>query len=359
MTLARDRIACPQGQVYLNQREDNSEDSPLAGAAWWHPPGNVTTLPNAEHPAPPVPFLLPPDVPRRPLTRFAPAPTGYLHLGHAASAIWVWGVARALGGRVLLRIEDHDRGRSRPGFEPALLEDLEWLGLEPDLGLPAQYRAGRCEYRQSERGATYTRELGRLADQGLVYACACSRRRLREMAGDVPNVETPYDGHCRDRGLPPTAGLGMRVRVDPGAEEFDDLRLGVQAQDPAVQCGDLLARDRLGQWTYQFAVTVDDWEEGVNLVVRGEDLLESTGRQLRLARLLGRPSGPRFLHHPLIMSPSGSKLSKANRDTGLRDLRAAGMTPGEVLGAAAAATGLLRKPMSLSADDLGDLFRVA
>jgi glutamyl-tRNA synthetase/glutamyl-Q tRNA(Asp) synthetase len=305
-----------------------------------------------------VPFPLPPGIPRRPRTRFAPAPTGYLHLGHAASAVWVWGVARALGGLVLLRVEDHDRGRSRPEYEPALLEDLEWLGLEPDLGLPGEYRAGPCEYRQSERGVMYELELARLTAAGLVFACDCSRRRLHEAAPDVVNVETRYDGRCRGRGLAPAAGLGLRVRMDSGVERFVDLRLGAQEQDPSAQCGDVLVRDRLGQWTYQFAVTVDDWRQEVDLVVRGADLLASTGRQLRLARLLGRPSGPRFLHHPLIMSTRGAKLSKANRDTGLRELRAAGVTPGEVLGAAAHATGLLPAPRSLCAADLGAFFEV-
>lgn len=303
-------------------------------------------------------FQLPPDTPRGPLTRFAPAPTGYLHLGHAASAVWVWGVARALGGTVLLRIEDHDRGRSRREYEQAILEDLEWLGLEPDLGLPSEYRGGSSEYRQSDRAAVYERELARLTGAGLVFSCDCSRRRLRESGTDMPNVETRYDGRCRHRGLAPESGRGVRVRMEPGEEQFVDLRLGVLTQTPVEQCGDLLIRDRLGQWTYQFAVTVDDWEEGVNLVVRGEDLLESTGRQLRLARLLGRPSGPRFLHHPLIMSPSGAKLSKANRDTGVRELRVAGVSPEEVLGAAAAATGLLVEPATIAAEELGALFKV-
>jgi glutamyl-Q tRNA(Asp) synthetase len=303
-----------------------------------------------------MPFPLPPDTPPRPLTRFAPAPTGHLHLGHAASAVWVWGVTRALGGQVLLRIEDHDRGRSRPEYEQALLEDLEWLGLEPDLGHLAEYRAGRCAYRQSERGASYERELARLAADGMVFACDCSRRRLRESGAEVPNVETRYDGRCRDRGLALEDGHGVRVRMVPGAERFVDLRLGAQAQDPAAQCGDLLARDRLGQWTYQFAVTVDDWLEEVDLVVRGEDLLASTGRQLRLARLLGRTVPPRFLHHPLIMSASGAKLSKAKRDTGIRDLRSGGASPEDVLGAAAHATGLLHAPTPLAAADLAELF---
>ena len=187
----------------------------------------------------------------------------------------------------------------------------------------------------------YERELLRLAAAGLTYACDCSRRRINEGTEDVPNVETRYDGRCRDRGLVQAVGSGVRVRMEPGTERFVDLRLGAQAQDPSAQCGDLLVRDRLGQWTYQFAVTVDDWLEEVDLVVRGEDLLESTGRQLRLARLLGRTAPIRYLHHPLIHGSTGAKLSKANRDTGIRELRAAGVSPEEVLGAAAAATGLL------------------
>lgn len=327
---------------YLNPRAANSEE-PAPGL------GATAIIPA-------VPFLLPPDAPRRPLTRFAPAPTGYLHLGHAASAVWVWGVARALGGRVLLRIEDHDRSRCRPEYERALLDDLEWLGLEPDLGGVAEYRAGACEYRQGARGAVYERELRRLEASGLTFGCNCSRRRMREGTPDVPHAETRYDGRCRNRKLPAGSGVGIRMRMEPGVERFVDLRLGPQEQSPAEQCGDLLARDRLGQWTYQFAVTVDDWLEEVNLVVRGEDLLASTGRQLRLARLLGRTAPIRLLHHPLIHGPSGAKLSKANRDTGLRELRAAGMASGDVLGAAAAATGLLPVPTSLRAADLAELF---
>ncbi len=303
-----------------------------------------------------MPFPLPPDTPRAPLTRFAPAPTGYLHLGHAASAVWVWGAARALGGRVLLRVEDHDLRRCRAEYERALLDDLEWLGLEPDMGRPEEYRGGAGAYRQSGRGAVYERELHRLTSAGLTYACDCSRRRINEGMEDVPNVETRYDGRCRDRGLAQADGLGIRVRMDPGAERFVDLRLGAQVQDPSAQCGDLLVRDRLGQWTYQFAVTVDDWLEEVDLVVRGEDLRESTGRQLRLARLLGRAAPVRYLHHPLIHGSTGAKLSKANRDTGIRDLRSAGVSPEEVLGAAAAATGLLSAPRSLRAKELAELF---
>ncbi len=146
--------------------------------------------------------------------------------------------------------------------------------------------------------------------------------------------------------------------MEPGEEQFVDLRLGVQTQTPAEQCGDLLIRDRTGQWTYQFAVTVDDGLQGVELVIRGEDLLASTGRQMRLARLRGQSPVPHYLHHPLILSAEGPKLSKANRDTGVRELRVAGVSPEEVLGAAAAATGLLVEPATIAAEDLGALFKV-
>ena len=146
----------------------------------------------------------------------------------------------------------------------------------------------------------------------------------------------------------------------PGTtEHFDDLRLGPQTQDPARQCGDLLARDRSGNWTYQFAVAVDDLEQGVDVVIRGEDLLESTGRQLRLARLLGRDAPPRFLHHPLLRGPDQRKLSKSANDTGIRALRAEGRSRGEVLGLAAHLSGLVDVARPIAADRLGDLFAAA
>jgi glutamyl-tRNA synthetase/glutamyl-Q tRNA(Asp) synthetase len=122
--------------------------------------------------------------------------------------------------------------------------------------------------------------------------------------------------------------------MDPGAEMFEDLRLGKQVQDPAGQCGDLLVRDRDSHWTYQFAAAVDDWRQGIDLVIRGEDLLSSTGRQIRLARLLGRQHPPSFLHHALIMKSPRQKLSKSDGDTGIRDLRARGWTRQQVLDAA-------------------------
>ena len=249
-------------------------------------------------------------------TRFAPAPTGFLHLGHVLNAVWVWETARASGAdaRVLLRIEDHDRQRSRRTFEDSLLEDLAWLGFVADG--PA--------VRQSGRTAIYEAALDTLRRRGLVYACACSRA---DVAGQR------YPGTCANRNLPESPGLGLRIRIDEAVERFDDVRLGPQAQQPLTQCGDVLVRDRDGHWTYQFAVVVDDWKQGVNLVIRGEDLLDSTGRQIQIARLLGRHEPPSFLHHPLMMKSPAQKLSKSDGDTGVRDLRAKGWSPERVMAA--------------------------
>ena len=246
------------------------------------------------------------------LTRFAPAPTGFLHLGHVANAMQVWGAAGRLGGQVLLRIEDHDRQRSRAEFEAAILEDLAWLGFAHDGDL----------VRQSERSAVYARALQRLIDEGLVYGCTCTRA---DFDGER------YPNTCRGRRIPLSDAVGWRVVMEPGVERFVDEVLGPQEQDPSEQCGDLLVRDRLGNWTYQFAVTVDDHLQRISDVIRGRDLLESTGRQIRLARLLGRTEPPRFWHHALVMKSPAQKLSKSDGDTGIRDLRASGWTRDEVL----------------------------
>jgi glutamyl-tRNA synthetase/glutamyl-Q tRNA(Asp) synthetase len=202
----------------------------------------------------------------------------------------------------------------------ALWEDLDWLGFVPDEVAP----------RQSERYARYEEVLAALRARGLAYVCACSRKDIAEVAGDAFNEESRYPGTCRELELEPAPGRGWRVIMEPGLERFTDLLLGEQVQEPSAQCGDLLVRDRLGNWSYQFAVTVDDMDQGIDLVVRGEDLLSSTGRQLRLARMLGRKTMPLFLHHPLIMKPSGEKLSKASGDTGVREMRAAGMSVEDV-----------------------------
>ncbi len=267
------------------------------------------------------------------ITRFAPAPTGYLHLGHVLNAILVWREARTRGGQVLLRIEDHDRERCRPEYDAALLEDLAWLGFEWD----------GVAVRQSERHEIYLRVARELDHQGLVYGCACSRRGSRvrgprsdegPRSGEGPGSETPYDGTCRDARLGLDEGLGWRVRLPDDVIEFEDRWCGPQRQQPSRQCGDLLIRDRLGNWTYQFVATVDDHLQGITDVIRGRDLLESTGRQILLGRLIGRQTPATFAHHDLIMKTPTQKLSKSDGATGVRDLRAAGWTRADVLAAA-------------------------
>jgi glutamyl-Q tRNA(Asp) synthetase len=269
-------------------------------------------------------------LPHSPITRFAPAPTGWLHLGHVLNAAYVWKAANAAGGRVLLRIEDHDRTRCRPEYETAILEDLDWLEFKPDIYPTGCFRDGVCDGRQSDREPVYRAALEILHAQGRVYGCDCSRREIAD-GSDANRAELRYAGRCRDRGLPLVDGYGWRVRMEPAAETFDDVLLGRRTQTPAEQCGDVLLRDRLGNWTYQFAVTVDDWQQNIDLVVRGIDLLASTGRQILLARLLGRECPPVFLHHPLLMKSPAQKLSKSDRDTGVRELRARGWSRDEVI----------------------------
>jgi len=258
------------------------------------------------------------------LTRFAPAPTGHLHLGHVVNALHVWGAAHDRDGRVLLRIEDHDRQRSRLEYEAAILEDLAWLGFVHDGPV----------VRQSERDAIYRKALQPLIDRELVYGCTCTRNEIQSEL---------YRNTCREKEIALTDGVGWRVRMDPGVEKFFDEFLGPQEQDPSLQCGDLLVRDRLGNWTYQFVVTVDDHLQKITDVIRGEDLLASAGRQIRLARLLGRSTPPHFWHHPLVMKSPTQKLSKSDGDTGIRDLRAAGWTKEAVLEKARTLSGKIER----------------
>jgi glutamyl-tRNA synthetase/glutamyl-Q tRNA(Asp) synthetase len=174
-----------------------------------------------------------PGFPAKPTTRFAPAPTGYLHLGHVVNALYVWGIAGATDGRVVLRIEDHDRGRCRPEYERALLDDLDWLGFHADEGRDPLWR-------QSDHGDGYGRALEALDRGSRVYACDCSRRRI---GGER------YDGHCRHRAVPRIAGTSLRVRLESDLVHGQDALLGALEQRPAEQCGDLLVRDRDGQWS--------------------------------------------------------------------------------------------------------------
>jgi glutamyl-Q tRNA(Asp) synthetase len=262
-------------------------------------------------------------------TRFAPAPTGLLHLGHVANAVWTWGVARAVGAEVLLRIEDHDRQRCRRAFDAALLEDLEWLGFVAD--------AGPVRQSDADASAAYEAACDRLRRDGLVYGCDCSRSTFAAWARDHDRawVGPGCPSSCRDRRVD---GPVVRVALGDGRESWADLAAGARESDVAP-AGDLPIRDRHGNWTYGFCVVVDDTRHGIDLVVRGEDLLPATASQIRLARVLDRETPPTFLHHPLIRRSDGSKLSKSAGDTGVRELRAAGHTAAQILGSASALTG--------------------
>lgn len=287
-------------------------------------------------------------------TRFAPAPTGPLHLGHAVNAVFVWSIARAFGGSVLLRIEDHDGHRARDAFDAGIIADLAWLGLQPDnatLGQPTPLR-------QRATDAPYAHALAALADQGLAYACRCSRRDITQQGDGGVAPELRYPGTCRRSEVPPSETPARRIQLDESTVRFDDLRHGPQEQVPSRQCGDVLVRDRHAQWTYQFTVVVDDLRQGVDVIIRGDDLLQSTGRQLLLAGLLGRVGQPLFLHHPLVVRADGAKLSKSTGDTGLDALRRDGWSPGRVLGHAAWLGGLQADSSPLAAEELRELWAV-
>lgn len=213
-------------------------------------------------------------------------------------------------------------------YDDALLEDLAWLGFAPDEG----------PVRQSDDDAPYRNALERLRADGLAYACDCARSTFTRWATEHGTAWSGpgCPGACRERGVDDRPGRVLRLLVGDGDESWDDVALGPRT-GPVAASGDPPARDRHGNWTYGFSVVVDDLRHGIDLVVRGEDLLDATPDQIRLGRLLGRPEPPRFLHHALILRPDGSKLSKSSRDTGVRDLRTAGWTRAQVLSAAGAA----------------------
>ena len=212
-------------------------------------------------------------------------------------------------------MEDHDRGRSRPEYEAAALDDLDWLGLVPDLGSAGELRGGPLARTGRATAATlYAAALERLAARRedlclRLLPAATSRRRAATRSTRRPGTPAA----AATGGLPVGDGRGVRVVMEPGEERFTDALLGAMTQKPSEQCGDLLLRDRTGNWTYQFAVVVDDLRHEVDLVIRGEDLLPSTGRQLRLARMLGRERPPVFLHHPLIRTPGRRQAQQVER----------------------------------------------
>ncbi len=272
--------------------------------------------------------------------RLAPSPTGALHLGNARSFLLAWLSVRSRGGRLILRMEDLDHPKVKPGAAEEALDDLRWLGLDwdegPDLGGP------NAPYVQSQRTAFYRDALERLMGLGLVYPCACTRRDV-ERANAAPHADErdgAYPGFCLHRfGTFDEARVARgdgqqpawRFRAPADAVRFDDAVHGPQRVDIARTVGDfVLARHPDGAG-YQLAVVVDDYLMGVNEVLRGDDLLETTAQQIAVAEALGYPR-PRYAHVPLVVGADGRRLAKRHGDTRLRAFREAGVAPERIVG---------------------------
>ena len=279
--------------------------------------------------------------------RYAPSPSGRMHLGNLCCCLLAWLSAKHQGGRVVLRIEDLDAMRCPRSFADLLEADLAWLGLSADEGGSAGGPAG--PYYQSERADLYRYYYDRLAGMGLVYPCFCTRSQLH--AASAPHRsdgQVVYPGTCR--GLTPEQ-VAEKSRIRPPAwrvmvpdEEitFTDGHLGRYTENLAADCGDFIVRRADGGFAYQLAVVVDDALMGVTQVVRGADLLSSTPRQLWLYRTLGLPA-PEFYHLPLLLAPDGRRLSKRDGDQSLEHLQAK-YTPEQIIGKLAWVCGLTDTP---------------
>jgi glutamyl-tRNA synthetase len=292
--------------------------------------------------------------------RLAPSPTGGLHLGHARTFLVAWLAARSAGGRVVLRIEDIDSSRVRPGAAQAQIADLRWLGLDwdegPDVGGPSR------PYVQSERYALYDEMLDRLKGADLVYPCTCTRAEIAR-AASAPHAEDEgptYPGLCAGRSADDVGSLGdrpfaWRFRVPPGSVAWDDLVRGVMTLDPSRLGGDFpLARSPRTPG-YQLAVVVDDARMGVTQVVRGDDLLPSTPRQILLYRALGFET-PQFGHIPLALDSSGRRLAKRDDSIKLAALRESGVDPRDLVGRLAVSCGLAETIVPSRPSDWVDQF---
>jgi glutamyl-tRNA synthetase len=294
--------------------------------------------------------------------RYAPSPTGDLHLGNLRTALLAWLFARCSGGQFVLRVEDLDRPRIRQGATKRMLDDLRWLGIDwdegPDVGGPY------APYSQSERQASYIAYLQRLQEAGLIYPCYCSRAEIARAASAPHEDEGPrYAGTCRHlseeqrRELEAAGGSpSLRFRVDDErVVTFHDLLAGRQQQHVQNVVGDFIVRRADGIFAYQFAVVVDDALMRISQVVRGADLLASTARQILLYEALSS-AVPAFAHVPLVLDNEGKRLSKRLQSEGLEPLRAAGATPAQVVGQLAAGCGLVEEGTVVSAVELAQQY---
>ena len=302
-----------------------------------------------------------------PVGRFAPSPTGDLHVGSALAALAAWADVRRRGGRFVYRVEDLDGPRAVEGAAERQIEDARWLGLDwdegPDVGGP------HGPYRQSARGDVYRAALRRLAEDGHLFPCRVSRKDLHELASAPHGHEglPPYPAELRPDAL--AAGwfddaaarhdAALRFRVEPETVAFEDRVVGRVEEDVSAAVGDFVLERRDGVFSYQLAVVVDDLAMGVTEVVRGMDLLDSTARQILLIRTLGG-AVPAYAHLPLLVEPDGRKLSKRHGAMTVRALRDAGVSAEALVGwlAAALGQGELRPRTPAEVADTFDMARV-
>ena len=277
--------------------------------------------------------------------RFAPTPSGRMHLGNVFAAMVAWLSVRSRGGRLVLRMEDLDTQRTSAEYAEILRDDLRWLGLDWDWETPPQ----------SQRSETYDRYFEKLQDLGLLYPCCCTRSQLHNVnAPHLSDGTYVYPGTCRNLTEIPDRKPAWRVRVPERTYTVHDLCMGSYTQDLSRECGDFVVRRADGVYVYQLAVTVDDGEAGVTEVVRGMDLLGSAPRQMYLQELFGFEH-PAYGHVPMLMAPDGRRLSKRDRDLDLGQLRLH-CPPEKLLGVLAHSAGLLEEKKPISAKELATVF---
>ena len=278
--------------------------------------------------------------------RFAPTPSGRMHLGNVFAAMIAWLSVRSQGGKMVLRMEDLDTERTSAEYAQTLRQDLLWLGLDWDEETAPQ----------SQRSDVYDRYFAVLQQKGLLYPCYCTRSQLHSVnAPHLSDGTYVYPGTCRHLTAPPNhRAPSWRVMVPDKAWEFTDGVFGPQKENLLTDCGDFVVRRADGVYVYQLAVTVDDGEAGVTEVVRGMDLLSSCARQMYLQELFGFPH-PRYAHVPMLLSPDGRRLSKRDKDLDLGQLRNR-MTPETLLGILAFSSGLIDQKVPVSARELSKEF---
>ena len=278
--------------------------------------------------------------------RFAPTPSGRMHLGNVFAALIAWLSVRSRNGEMVLRMEDLDTQRTSTDFAETLREDLTWLGLDWD----------RETEPQSQRSAVYDRYFEKMMDEGLLYPCYCTRSQLHSVnAPHLSDGTYVYPGTCRNLQNPPAGRKpAWRVMVPDKVWSFTDRVQGDYSLNLATDCGDMVVRRADGVYVYQLAVTVDDGEAGVTEVVRGMDLLSSGPRQMYLQELLGF-AHPEYGHVPMLLAPDGRRLSKRDRDLDLGELRKR-LKPEELIGNLAYAAGLIGTYEPISAGELAKEF---